>query len=155
MTKQKISILFSKSAVLLLLLMAAAISYGQTPTATLSGVVRTTQSEVLSDATVTVKNNATGKARQVKTDKEGRYIFALLDPGSYELQVQANGFKALIQKNLILNVGGSAVRDVQMEVGGITDQVTIEVQNPVTEANKTDVSRVVAENEIEGLPNIG
>ncbi|MBO0861199.1 MAG: TonB-dependent receptor, partial [Chloracidobacterium sp.] len=156
MTKQKISILFPKSAVLLLLLlMAAAISYGQTPTATLSGVVRTTQSEVLKDATVTVKNNATGKARQVKTDSEGRYIFALLDPGSYELQVQADGFKALIQKNLILNVGGETVRNAQMVVGGITDQVTIDVQNPVTEPNKTDLSRVVAENEIEGLPNIG
>src|SRR5215471_11769864 len=154
--KQKISILFPKSAVLLLLLlMAAAISYGQTPTATLSGVVRTMQSEVLKDATVTATNTATGKARQVRTDKEGRYVFALLDPGSYELQVQASGFKLLIQRNLILNVGGATVRDVQMEVGGISDQVTIEVQNPSTETNRTDMSRVVAENEIQGLPNIG
>ncbi|MBO0857480.1 MAG: TonB-dependent receptor [Chloracidobacterium sp.] len=154
--KQKISILFPKSAVLLLLLpMAAAISYGQTPTATLSGVVHTMQSEVLKDATVTATNNATGKARQVKTDKDGRYVFALLDPGSYDLQVQASGFKLLIQKNLILNVGGATVNDVQMEVGGISDQVTIEVQNPMTESNKTDVSRVVTENEIQGLPNIG
>src|SRR5215471_7195476 len=108
MTKQKISVLFTKSAALLLLLMAAtAISYGQTPTATLSGVVRTVQSEVLKDATVTVTNNATGKARQVRTDKDGRYIFTLLEPGSYDLQVQASGFKALIQKNLTLNVGGA------------------------------------------------
>src|SRR5215467_1752445 len=109
MTKQKISILFSKSALLLLLLMAAAISYGQTPTATLSGVVRTMQSEVLKDATVTVTNTATSKARQVRTDKEGRYVFTLLDPGSYDLQVQASGFKLLIQRNLILNVGGATV----------------------------------------------
>src|SRR5262245_6974719 len=155
MTKQIISVHSPKSVVLLLLLMATAISYGQTPTATLSGVVRTMQGEVIKEATVNLKNNATGKARQVKTDKEGRYIFAILEPGSYELQVQADGFKALIQKNLMLNVGGTTVRDVQMEVGGISDQVTIEVQNPLTEPNKVDVSRVVAENEIQGLPNIG
>src|SRR5215475_3439189 len=155
MNKQKISVLFPISAVLLLLLTAAAISYGQTPTATLSGVVRTGQSEVIKDATVTVKSDATGKARQAKTDSQGRYIFSLLEPGSYELQVQASGFKALIQKNVILNVGGTAVRDVQMEVGGISDQVTIDVQNPLTEPNKVDLSRVVAEKEIQELPNIG
>jgi hypothetical protein len=155
MTKQKISVLFSKSVVLLLLMMAVAISYGQTPTATLSGVVVTGQGEVIKEAKVTVKNNATGKARQTTTDKYGRYVFALLEPGSYELQVQAEGFKLLIQKNLILNVGGTTVRDAQMEVGGISDMVNIDVQNPLTEPNKVDVSRVVGEAEIQGLPNIG
>src|SRR5215813_9423018 len=117
MTNRKINILFSKSPIFLLLLMAVAIGYGQTPTATLSGVVRTVRGEVLNKATVTVKNNATGKTRQDKTDKEGRYIFTLLEPGSYELQVQAEGFKLLSQKNLELNVGGTTVRDAQMEVG--------------------------------------
>jgi outer membrane receptor protein involved in Fe transport len=155
MTKQKISVLFSKPAVLLLLLLAVAIGYGQTPTATLSGVVRTMQGEVVKEAIVTLKNNATGKARQATTDKEGRYIFPLLEPGSYEIKVQADGFKLLIQKNLILNVGGTTVKDVQMEVGGISEQVNIDVMNPLTEPNKTDVSRVVAEAEIQGLPNIG
>src|SRR5215813_7602568 len=155
MTNQKISVLFPKSALLLLLLMAVAIGYGQTPTATLSGVVRTGQGEIIKEATVTVKNNATGKARQVKTDKDGRYVLALLEPGSYEIMVQADGFKLMVQKNLILNVGGTTVKDVQMEVGGIAEQVNIDVQNPLTEPNKTDVSRVVAEGEIQGLPNIG
>jgi carboxypeptidase family protein/TonB-dependent receptor-like protein len=155
MTKQKISVLFSKPVVLLLLLLVVAGGYGQTPTATLSGVVRTMQGEVIKEAIVTLKNNATGKARQVKTDKEGRYIFALLEPGSYEIKVQADGFKLLIQRNLILNVGGTTVRDVQMEVGGISEQVDIDVMNPLTEPDKVDVSRVVAESEIQGLPNIG
>src|SRR5262245_8442865 len=155
MTNQKISVLFSKSAALLLLLMAVPIGYGQTPTATLSGVVRTMQGEIIKEAIVTLKNNATGKTRQATTDKEGRYIFPLLEPGSYEIKVQADGFKLMIQKNLILNVGGTSVKDVQMEVGGISEQVNIEVMNPLTEPNKTDVSRMVEEAEIQGLPNIG
>jgi hypothetical protein len=79
----------------------------------------------------------------------------LLEPGGYEIKIQADGFKLMIQKNLILNVGGTSVKDVQMEVGGISEQVTIDVMNPLTEPNKTDVSRVVAEPEIQGLPNIG
>src|SRR5215475_8415644 len=155
MTKQKISVLSPKSFVLLLVLMAVAIGYGQTPTATLSGVVRTMQGEVIKEAIVSLKNNATGKTRQVKTDKEGRYICSLLEPGSYEIKVQADGFKLLIQRNLILNVGGTTVRDVQMEVGVISDKVDIDVMNPLTEPDKVDVSRVVAEGEIQGLPNIG
>jgi Carboxypeptidase regulatory-like domain/TonB dependent receptor len=155
MTKQKISILFSKSAVLLLLLMAVAIGYGQTPTATLSGVVRNEQGEVIKEATVTVKNSATGKARQVTTDSDGRYVFAFLEPGGYELEVQAAGFKILMQKNLILNVGGTTAIDVKMEVGGISEQVNIDVRNPYMESNKVDMSRIVVEDEIQGLPNIG
>jgi hypothetical protein len=155
MTKQKINVLFSKSPILFLLLMAVAIGYGQTPTATLSGVVRTVQSEAIKKATVTVKSDATGKSRQVTTDGDGRYIITLLEPGSYELQVRADGFKLLIQKNLVLNVGGTSVRDVQMEIGGISEQVNIDVKNPMTETDKVDISRVVGEAEIQGLPNIG
>jgi hypothetical protein len=154
MTKQKIRVLFSQSP-LLLLLLAVAIGYGQTPTATLSGIVSNGQGAIIKDAAITVKNAATGKVRQATTDKDGRYVFTLLEPGSYELKVQANGFKLLIQKNLILNVGGTTVRELQMEVGGITDQVNIDVENPLTEPNKTDVSRMVVEDEIQGLPNIG
>ncbi len=156
MTKQKISVLVSKSAVLLLLLMAVAVvGYGQTPTATLSGVVRNEQGEVIKEATITVKNNATGKSRQVTSDNAGRYVFAFLEPGNYELQVQAAGFKLLIQRNLILYVGGTTNKDVQMEVGGVSDKVDIDVNNPYTEPNKTDMSRMVSEDEIQGLPNIG
>ena len=155
MTKQKISVLSPKSVVLLLLLLLVASGYGQTTTATLSGVVRTVQSEAIKKATITVKNNATGKGRQVTTDGDGRYIVTLLEPGSYELQVRADGFKLVIQKNLVLNVGGTSVRDVQMEIGGISEQVNIDIKNPMTETDKVDISRVVAEGEIQGLPNIG
>src|SRR5262245_22947600 len=155
MTKQKISVLFSKSPVLLLLLMAIAIGYGQTPTATLSGVVRNEQGDVIKEATVTVKNSATGNARQVTSDSEGRYVFLLLEPGSYELEVQAAGFKLLMQKNLILKVGGTTARDVQIEVGGISEQVNIDVKNLYMESNKVDMSSVVAEDEIQGLQNNG
>src|SRR4029453_5699123 len=155
MTKQKISVLSPKSVVLLLLLLLVASGYGQTPTATLSGVVRTVQFEAIKKGAITVKNNATGKSRQVTTDGDGRYTITLLEPGSYELQVRADGFKLLIQKNLVLNVGGTAVRDVQMEIGGISEQVNIDIKNPMTETDKVDISRVVDEGEIQGLPNIG
>jgi carboxypeptidase family protein len=155
MTKQKFSVLISKSAVFLLLLITVAIGYGQTPTATLSGVVRNEQGDLLKEATVTVKNNANGKSRQVTTDKDGRYIFAFLEPGSYELQVQVAGYKLLIQNNLLLFVGGTTARDVQMAVGGISEQLNIDVKNPLMEPNKVDMSRIVAEDEIQGLPNIG
>jgi hypothetical protein len=154
MTKQKISVLFSKSAVLLLL-MAVAIGYGQTPTATLSGVIRNKQGEVIKDATVNVKNNATGTARQVTTGTDGRYVFPFLEPGNYDLEIQATGFQLMMQRNVILKVGGMTVLDVKIEVGGISEQVSIEVQNPLMEPNKVDMSRVVAEAEIQGLPNIG
>ncbi|MBO0719711.1 MAG: TonB-dependent receptor, partial [Blastocatellia bacterium] len=52
-------------------------------------------------------------------------------------------------------VGGTTVRDVQMEVGGISDKMDIDVKNPYMETNKVDMSRIVDEDEIQKLPNIG
>lgn len=154
MIKEKIKVLLTQSSLFLLLLMTAT-AFGQSPRATLSGVVKTQRDEVVSTATIIIKNNATGQTRELKTDNEGRYLFNLLEPGSYEFRAQANGFKVLIQRNLILDVGGTIVNNVTMEVGGISEQSTVEITNPMSDRANTDINRVVGESEIQGLPNIG
>jgi uncharacterized protein YcfL len=65
---------------LLALLLAAVSAHGQTPTATLSGVVSDEQQAAITGATVTVRNSETGKTRHVQTDAEGRYSFINLKP---------------------------------------------------------------------------
>src|SRR5262245_20036520 len=94
---------------LLALWLAAAGDHGQTPTATLSGIVSDEQKAVMAGAMVTVRNSETGKTRSGATDAEGRYSFTNLEPGRYELRVEAPGYKTLQQSGLILTVGGTAV----------------------------------------------
>src|SRR5262245_35832546 len=102
-------------AVLTSLLLAVGI-WAQTPTATLSGVVRDEQKGGISGATVTVRHLATGKIRKISTDNAGRYSFTNLEPGSYELRVEASGYKVTLQSGLTLTVGGALVADATMNV---------------------------------------
>jgi TonB family protein len=86
MVNQSLSKHFSKSVVLLLLMLLTAVSsYGQTTTETISGVVRNEQGEGLKEVNVIVVNGSTGAARLVRTDKDGRYLFADLEAGDYQL----------------------------------------------------------------------
>src|SRR5262245_38686825 len=142
-------------SILVLLLFATVGIYAQTPTATLSGVVRDERNGGIPRATVKVKHIATGKTRTISTDTAGRYGFTNLEPGSYELRVEASGYKVTLQSGLTLTVGGALVADATMSVGPITEQVTIEAREPLIEPNRAGVSRVIDTREIQGLPNIG
>lgn len=144
----------AKSLLAMLLFMVSA-SFAQTPTATLSGVVRDEQGAVIPRATVVVKHSATGKTRSAATDDEGRYSFINLEPGGYELRVEASGYKTSVRSGLILSVGGAAVGDVTMNVGAVTETVSVEAAAPLIETNKAEVSRVIEAQQIESLPNIG
>jgi hypothetical protein len=146
----------AKTYSVLTLLLAAAVGIcAQTPTATLSGVVCDERKGVIPKATVKVTHIETGKSRAISTDAAGRYSFTNLEPGSYELRVEASGYKLTLQSGLTLNVGGALVADATMSVGAISEQVTIEAREPLIEPNRAGVSRVIETREIESLPNIG
>src|SRR5262245_59435206 len=98
-------------SVLISLLLAAVGICAQTPTATLSGVVRDEQKGVIPGANVNVRQIATGKTRKDSTDAAGRYSFTNLEPGGYELRVEASGYKVTLQSGLTLSVGGALVAD--------------------------------------------
>jgi carboxypeptidase family protein len=127
----------------------------QTPTATLSGIVHDEQMGVISGAAVRVRHVATGKARKISTDAAGRYSFINLEPGRYEMQVEAPGYKLTSQSGLTLSVGGAFVADVTMSVGKLTEQVTIDAHELSIEPDRAGLSRVIEAREIESLPNIG
>ena len=67
-------------------------AHGQTPTASVSGVVRDDNSGAISRVRITVRNAATGTSRITLTDDQGRYRLVNLDPGTYELRAEHEGF---------------------------------------------------------------
>ncbi len=147
-----------KKALLLValwLLLAGGASYGQTATATISGIVSDETDNVIPGVRVMVKNLATGAARGATTDGDGRYSLTNLEPGEYELRAEHRGFKTAVQSGVVLTVGGSAVSNITMRVGAVTEEVMVNTEESLIEPSKIEVSRVVAAQEIESLPNIG
>ncbi|HKX27885.1 MAG TPA: TonB-dependent receptor [Blastocatellia bacterium] len=135
--------------------LTAAATLGQTATSTLSGAVRDEAGGAVSGVTITVSNNATGAQRTTKTDPEGRYFLVNLDPGMYEVRADATGYNAAINNRVIMTVGGATSLDLTLRVGAVTDMVYVETREALIEPTKAEVSRVIAVQEIETLPNIG
>ena len=95
---------------------------------------------VLPGAMVTVTNRDTGLQRETTTDGSGAYSFRDLQPGTYELKVNLNGFKSYARAGLIVTLNAIARADVQLEVGGQTETVTVTAAKPLLQTERADVS---------------
>src|SRR5215471_12217987 len=94
-------------------------------TTTLSGTVADPTGKVISGASVTATNTATGTVRSVTSGDNGSYVFAQLAPGTYSLRAEAPGFKVSVQGNLELLVKTPATVNFQLEVGSVNETVTV------------------------------
>ncbi|MEW6734275.1 MAG: TonB-dependent receptor, partial [Acidobacteriota bacterium] len=102
-----------------------------------------------------VTNTATGSARSVVTDREGRYSLSNLGPGEYEISVEQQGFSRTTYGGVILTVGGSVIVDITMTNEKSSTEATILQPESLIEPTKVDLNRVVESQDIASLPNIG
>jgi hypothetical protein len=128
---------------------------GQTPTATLSGTVRDSTGAVVPSAKIFLTNSATGLSRTADADDKGRYTLTNLEPGTYELRAGAKSFKVAIEKGVVLTVGGATTLDVTMQVGSVSEEITVSTAPPLLETTTANLSREVTEQTIESLPILG
>ncbi len=112
--------------------------WAQTATTSLRGTVYDAKGAVVSAATVTLSNPATGFTRTTKSDGQGSYQFLELPPAKYDLTVNAAGFAAVKQSGLELQVATPATLNVNMQVAGGT--VTVEVSSTAPLVNTQDAT---------------
>ncbi|HEV2667711.1 MAG TPA: carboxypeptidase regulatory-like domain-containing protein, partial [Blastocatellia bacterium] len=96
-----------------------------TGSATLRGIVKDPNGSVLSNATVTMKSLRTQSDRKTKTNSDGNYAFTAIEPGAYELKVEAAGFKVLSQTGVTISPGDNRGLDFTMEIGATNETVTV------------------------------
>src|SRR5689334_11791605 len=89
-------------AVLTILIATSTAALAQTITGSISGAVTDANASIIPGATVTLVSEKTGQTRSATTNSEGRFNFAALQPGSYSLKVEQQGFQALEQREVIL-----------------------------------------------------
>ncbi len=127
-------------------------TYGQGATATIRGTVLDPQGKAVPNAKVTARKVDTGQERGTTTSDEGIYVIPSLAPGVYDMRVEATGFNKGEIKGMNLQVG--AVRDVNfnLALAGVTTEVKVSAAPPLVETTKTDVSTVINDKQMEGLP---
>lgn len=113
--------------VLLLMFCLSCASFGQNVTGTILGTVTDSKGGALANATVTITNADQNIAiRTLTTDQQGQYVAPLLAVGRYRVTAEAPGFKRATQTGLVLNVNDKLVVNLALEVGAISETVTVE-----------------------------
>ncbi|MBA3711255.1 MAG: TonB-dependent receptor [Pyrinomonadaceae bacterium] len=101
---------------------------------------------------VVATNQGTKLEHTAETSEEGLYTIPFLPIGSYVVTVEASGFKRLISNPIQLEVNQAARVDLSMEVGEVTQQVTVEDVAPILQTESTTVGQVITGNTTVNLP---
>src|SRR6266511_1355920 len=113
-------------AFLILLTIAAAVATAQTGTSRITGTVLDSRGSIVPDATVAVVNEATGVSQTQATNDAGVYAFPSLPAGDYTVTVEKSGFKKFQKTNNALQVNTPLTLDAVMEVGQVSETVTVQ-----------------------------
>ena len=127
-------------------------AFGQAFTASVLGTIADGAGGVLPGVTVTVTNLATGQARTSVTDEAGRYSMPLLPPGSYRISAELAGFKTAVRDAMRLEVNQQQRSDFSLEIGAISEEVTVTAELPMVQTNTATVGTVVSSKEAQELP---
>ncbi|MET0621974.1 MAG: TonB-dependent receptor [Pyrinomonadaceae bacterium] len=121
---------------------------------TLKGKVTDQLDAAVSGAAVTVINAERGVVRGVKTDGDGAYQVPLLQPGTYDLRVEASGFQSRVLLKLVLTVGQIGVYDIRLQIGPINETMTVDAAPMLVETERTQQSETIERGQIANLPNL-
>lgn len=136
---------------ILLLHGLAAVTFAQDVTARIDGQVVDPAGAVVTNATVTLTNTKTGEVRTVQSNDNGQYTLTLIQPGTYDLSVKAQGFKEYLSKGLELSVNDRKTINIPLETGAVSESVTVTAEAPLIQTTPT-VGDVVENRRVVELP---
>src|SRR5262245_32538709 len=110
----------------------------ETTTGSIAGRVVDQQNLAVPGATVTVVSPQGPKT--FTTDDDGRFYAPFLTPGSYEIKVDMQGFTPVDRKNVDVRLGQRVDLTLSLQLGGLTEAVTVSQPTPVVDVSKTTVS---------------
>jgi outer membrane receptor protein involved in Fe transport len=139
----------------LLLSQSATLAFAQAETGSISGTVTDPNGAVVSAANITVKSVDTGSERRTVTTDAGTYIVTNLQPGIYDVKIEAQGFAARTQRAQV-TVGAKLSLDFDLSAQASSEEVTVVAGESGVAVNKESqqLSSVVSERQIVELPTL-
>ncbi|MGC2661055.1 MAG: carboxypeptidase regulatory-like domain-containing protein [Bryobacteraceae bacterium] len=124
-------------------------------TSAISGQTKDETGSAVSQAQVTISNNETGLSRTVRTDKAGRFQFPQLPPGTYTVQVEAQGFDEWKNDSVAAPLGRTQTLDCVLRVQRIKQDITVNEQSPLISTDNPNTATTLTARALENLPNPG
>jgi len=142
-------------AVAILGLTLASFGHAQNSRGTILGHVSDPSGAAVQGVKVTATNVHTGVANSFTTGPVGDYVFVNMNPGTYNLTVEARGFKTDSSQGLILEVDQTLRQDFILRIGATTEQVTVTADTQMVQTDNTTLGNVLDRKSIEELPSSG
>ena len=127
-------------------------AWAQSYTASIRGVVTDPTQASIADAQIVAAETQRNIRQTTVSDAAGRYVLTNLPPGSYVLTVEARGFKKYVGEALNVQVNQDLTINVTLQVGEVTESVTVTAEAALLEAGTSSVGKVVENREIVNLP---
>ena len=142
--------------VCLLLSMAAATAWAQSGgIGSVEGTISDQKGGVISGATVTLRNTATGATLTARTEEDGLFRFPVVAVGTYELTAEASGFAKVEQKELKVYIGAKLNLSLELPVAGQVTTVEVTGELPLVETTRSDHATTIGDNSVANLPVLG
>ena len=125
---------------------------GQVTTGSIVGIIRDASGAVAPNVQIEVRDQRTNSVRTVTSGERGDYFVSALPPSEYTIRAESPGFKTYIARDIVLPVGAELRVDVLLEVGDVTEQVTVEAAAPLLESETAALTHVVDQRKILNLP---
>src|SRR2546422_987810 len=119
---------------------------------TFSGAVTDAQGAAVGKAKIVATETRTGAKSETVSEASGAYTIPFLAPGEYAITAEAPGFKKSVRQGLTLGMGEHPVIEIRMEVGAVSEAVTVMADSPLIEAANGSVGQVITSDEVEDFP---
>ena len=124
----------------------------QSPQASISGVLTDKQGAVIPGVEIVATDLETGVKTVTRTNEAGFYLLAPLPIGSYLVTAQTTGFRRHEQKGITLTTGQALELNIMLELGAVTESVTVLGEAPLLETRTSDASQLVESKTLEEMP---
>lgn len=115
----------------------------QTTTQQISGSVRDSSGAAVTSARISIVHAATGQVRETTVNESGNYLVSNIPIGEFEVSAEAAGFKKAIQRNVVVQVNAKPTVDLVLEVGAVSESITVTADSAQVETSSGEVGRVV------------
>lgn len=129
-------------------------AFAQAQITRLNGTVKDPTGASVAGASVTLTDNATGTTKTTNTSDEGTFAFDELRGGTYSVSIETTGFKKTTIPDVQVNVDQTATVNVELEVGGVGETVTVSASDTqaVVNTENAQLKNTVLERQIQDLP---
>jgi hypothetical protein len=118
----------------------------------LLGTVSDTSGATIPGVTITITEVRTSISRTAVTNERGYYIFSSLQDGLYRVEAELEGFRRFVREGVQVAVNTTVRIDIPLEVGALSEAVTVTAETPALQTDRTDTGRIIESRQVTEMP---